>query len=112
MPSAKRLAQSVERMTSNHCVGGSIPPSLTPGNYGRLVRGSPPLLRRRILIMGKGILPSDFIQLEPKSETVSNEDSKNWEVACCNCGEKPTVCETELCGPCCFGEADTAGGNW
>lgn len=36
----------------------------------------------------------------------------NWDVGCENCGEKPTVGNFGLCGPCCFGEADTAGGNW
>lgn len=36
----------------------------------------------------------------------------NWKVKCCACGQKPTVGDLELCGPCCFGEADTAGGNW
>lgn len=38
--------------------------------------------------------------------------AKNWRVACENCGQKPTVHPTGLCGPCCFGEAETAGGNW
>jgi hypothetical protein len=36
----------------------------------------------------------------------------DWETKCINCGEVPTVPATELCGPCTFGEADTAGGNW
>ena len=37
---------------------------------------------------------------------------KNWDVECCNCGALPTVGDLELCGPCCWGEASTAGGNW
>lgn len=37
---------------------------------------------------------------------------KNWSVECECCGQKPTVHPTGLCGPCCFGESDTAGGNW
>jgi hypothetical protein len=37
---------------------------------------------------------------------------KNWHTRCMNCDAKPTVHPTGLCGPCCFGEADTAGGNW
>lgn len=37
---------------------------------------------------------------------------KNWDVKCMVCGGVPTVGKTELCGPCCFGEADTIGGNW
>lgn len=36
----------------------------------------------------------------------------NWKVPCANCEELPTVGDLALCGPCCFGEADTAGGNW
>lgn len=36
----------------------------------------------------------------------------NWQCKCTNCGETPTVHPTKLCGPCCFGEAETAGGNW
>jgi NMD protein affecting ribosome stability and mRNA decay len=31
---------------------------------------------------------------------------------CCVCGATPTVGSTDLCGPCCFGEAETIGGNW
>lgn len=26
---------------------------------------------------------------------------------CINCGQMPTIEDTELCGPCCFGEADS-----
>ena len=35
-----------------------------------------------------------------------------WDVECEVCGAKPVVRATGLCGPCTFGEADTAGGNW
>lgn len=37
---------------------------------------------------------------------------KVWDVGCEVCGAKPTVRATGLCGPCTFGESDTAGGNW
>jgi len=37
---------------------------------------------------------------------------KDWETPCDNCGETPTVKATGLCGPCSFGEEETAGGNW
>lgn len=40
------------------------------------------------------------------------DSDPNYDQECDLCGEKPTVGETGLCGPCCFGEADTAGGNW
>lgn len=36
----------------------------------------------------------------------------DWTRGCENCGQKPIVPATGLCGPCTFGEADTAGGNW
>jgi hypothetical protein len=36
----------------------------------------------------------------------------NWGATCDVCGQSPTVGSLGLCGPCCFGEADTAGGNW
>lgn len=37
---------------------------------------------------------------------------KDHDTECDVCGEKPTVHPTGLCGPCCFGEAGTYGGNW
>lgn len=36
----------------------------------------------------------------------------NWDVACEVCEMLPTVGDIGLCGPCCFGEAETMGGNW
>jgi hypothetical protein len=36
----------------------------------------------------------------------------DWTKPCLNCGAKPIVPATGLCGPCTFGEADTSGGNW
>lgn len=36
----------------------------------------------------------------------------DWDHTCENCGETPIVPVTGLCGPCTFGEAATAGGNW
>lgn len=36
----------------------------------------------------------------------------DWATPCLNCGAKPTVPCTGLCGPCTFGEAETSGGNW
>lgn len=37
---------------------------------------------------------------------------KDWRRKCEVCGAKPVVNATGLCGPCTFGEAETAGGNW
>lgn len=36
----------------------------------------------------------------------------DWSRPCENCGATPVVRETGLCGPCTFGEAETADGNW
>jgi ribosomal protein L37E len=49
-----------------------------------------------------------------KGGVVQNEcaDEPNWKKACESCGAKPTHPSTDMCGPCTFGEADTAGGNW
>ena len=40
------------------------------------------------------------------------EGDKDWTIQCGCCEALPTVHPTGLCGPCCFGEADTIGGNW
>lgn len=40
------------------------------------------------------------------------DGDKDWATPCCNCNQLPTVYPTDLCGPCCWGEAGTAGGNW
>lgn len=40
------------------------------------------------------------------------DGDKDWATPCQNCDQLPTVSPTDLCGPCCWGEADTAGGNW
>lgn len=36
----------------------------------------------------------------------------DWEGHCELCGASPILPSTGLCGPCTFGEAETAGGNW
>ncbi|MNK80829.1 hypothetical protein D3C87_1005600 [compost metagenome] len=41
-----------------------------------------------------------------------NNGDKDWKTPCQNCEQVPTVHPVALCGPCCFGEAATAGGNW
>jgi hypothetical protein len=48
----------------------------------------------------------------PGCKICAYEFRKNWNRDCLVCGAQPTVGDTELCGPCCFGEAETAGGNW
>jgi hypothetical protein len=36
----------------------------------------------------------------------------DWSGKCEVCGASPIIPATGLCGPCSFGEADTADGNW
>lgn len=52
----------------------------------------------------------DIVRKAPPTK-LKNGD-KDWNTPCQNCDELPTVHPTELCGPCCFGEAVTHGGNW
>lgn len=40
------------------------------------------------------------------------DGDKDYTTECMVCGAAPTVHPTELCGPCCFGEAETINGNW
>lgn len=54
----------------------------------------------------------DVAQSHHSSHDEAPADEKDWDTPCQNCGQLPTVHPTALCGPCCFGEAETAGGNW
>jgi KTSC domain len=42
----------------------------------------------------------------------ARDTAPDWDGKCENCGASPIVPLTGMCGPCTFGEADTAGGNW
>lgn len=49
----------------------------------------------------------------PKTTAPSKPDTEpDWNGKCDVCGASPIVPETGMCGPCTFGEAETAGGNW
>lgn len=53
--------------------------------------------------------------LKPNAEVIGEDDPRvrpAWSKSCENCGQKPIVPMTGMCGPCTFGEAETAGGNW
>ena len=49
---------------------------------------------------------------EQKKETTKKDTAPDWTHQCEVCGATPVVPITGMCGPCTFGEADTAGGNW
>ena len=51
--------------------------------------------------------PCEYCELSDE-EAFEKDYSRKCEV----CGDVPVVRATGLCGPCTFGEADTAGGNW
>lgn len=49
------------------------------------------------------------------AKVLTNKDAEvkpDWSNGCENCGARPLLPLTGMCGPCTFGEADTAGGNW
>jgi len=47
-----------------------------------------------------------------KKKKYSKRTQPDWSRKCEICGQSPIVPLTGMCGPCTFGEADTAGGNW
>ncbi len=51
-------------------------------------------------------------ELHKKKKLSDPETEPDWMSNCENCGESPIVPATGMCGPCTFGEAATAGGNW
>lgn len=60
---------------------------------------------------------TDEVVEPPGSDPVGycNEHSpfgKDWGRKCETCGGTPVVRKTGMCGPCTWGEADTAWGNW
>lgn len=48
----------------------------------------------------------------PPATADQADTEPDWSNECENCGAKPIVPATGMCGPCTFGEADTADGNW
>ena len=47
-----------------------------------------------------------------RAQKIGSAGQPDWSRSCEVCGETPIVPETGMCGPCTFGEAETAGGNW
>ncbi len=79
--------------------------------------GPPKDLKKRLAYLGTRLCPACYqakIKREQAPSEAETRDAfkKNWKKKCVSCGAKPTVGNTDLCGPCCFGEAETAGGNW
>ncbi|NLA69324.1 MAG: hypothetical protein GX856_13990 [Gammaproteobacteria bacterium] len=51
-------------------------------------------------------------QGEAPNGPYTDKTRPDWTRKCEVCGQTPIVPVTGLCGPCTFGEAETAGGNW
>lgn len=51
-------------------------------------------------------------RLQDQARASWEDGAKDWERECTCCESLPTVHPTELCGPCCFGSAETINGNW
>lgn len=49
---------------------------------------------------------------KPIGQLQDSDTRPDWSGKCENCGASPILPATGMCGPCTFGEADTAGGNW
>lgn len=47
-----------------------------------------------------------------EADHYTDESRPDWTKECEVCGQTPILPVTGMCGPCTFGEADTAGGNW
>jgi hypothetical protein len=53
-----------------------------------------------------------ILEIEAEDRAKLKNGDKDWTSPCLNCDAVPTMHPTKLCGPCCTGEAETAGGNW
>ncbi len=68
--------------------------------------------------MSDDFIPHDFdeamaaVKDDALRKGESTDTTPDWSRCCENCDAKPVVPQTGLCGPCTFGEAETAGGNW
>lgn len=51
-------------------------------------------------------------QLTAENEICQECSGPDWSGKCEVCGQSPIVPITGLCGPCTFGDASTAGGEW
>jgi hypothetical protein len=49
---------------------------------------------------------------EKRDRKKASPFARDWTRKCEVCGADPVVNATGLCGPCTWGESETAGGNW
>ena len=96
----KRKGWEFARVPCSRCLAGKLEADRRSAQVQKIGKGQAP-----------GSTPTPATSTTPTPEG-DKEFRKNWNVKCLNCDQRPTVGDTELCGPCCFGEAETAGGNW
>ena len=58
------------------------------------------------------LLAAEHERLMAERDAEDEAFEKDYSSVCEVCGANPVVRATGLCGPCTFGEADTADGNW
>jgi hypothetical protein len=51
-------------------------------------------------------------KLKENAKKHEEDMEPDWKGKCEVCGASPIVPLTGMCGPCTFGDAETAGGNW
>lgn len=68
-------------------------------------------LNKTLLTHALGLALTACEEREQKKKPEQSTEP-DWTSECEVCGQTPIVPMTGLCGPCTFGEADTAGGNW
>lgn len=48
----------------------------------------------------------------PAKQFHQRSNEPDWSRTCKVCEARPVVPSTGMCGPCTFGDSETAGGNW
>ena len=51
-------------------------------------------------------------KIDTGDDRYTKDTRPDWSRKCMICGSTPTVPVSKMCGPCTFGEAETADGNW
>jgi hypothetical protein len=66
-----------------------------------------------VLKLANGMTPEELAREYDETARVNAKDEGKCMGECESCGQLTCLVEeVGLCGPCCFGEADTLNGNW
>lgn len=77
----------------------TLPAGAGGGGVGTVAKGIDPMSKRK----------------HKENESLESEEldaTPDYQTECIVCGSVPTLPLTGMCGPCTFGEADTANGEW